>query len=139
MLNNPILEKTKNLVFYTLGWLLLAAVDYCLLHFGAGQDPETAFIDALVFDLILAALGISFWYPARFISLEKSLTKFILSHITGGIFASIIWLAMGYYFITGVLYYTSGFQEYFQQTIVWRFAIGVLFYYSITSFYYLNI
>ena len=139
MLNNPILEKTKNLVFYTLGWLLLAAVDYCLLHFGAGQDPETAFIDALVFDLILAALGISFWYPARFISLEKSLTKFILSHITGGIFASIIWLAMGYYFITGVLYYTSGFQEYFQQTIVWRFAIGVLFYYSITSFYYLYI
>ncbi len=139
MFSNPILEKTRNLIFYLTGWLVLAAVDFCLLHFGAGLITETALADSLVFDLILAGFGISYWFPARFISLENNKTTFIISHILGGIISSVLWLALGYLIITGLMNFAAGFKEYFEATIIWRFAIGALFYYSITAFYYLFI
>ena len=139
MFNNPILVKTRNLIFYILGWIILATVDFCFLRFGANLTMETALVDSFVFNLILAGLGISFWFPARFISLENNKTTFILSHLIGGIISSILWLGLGYFVITGILNNSSEFNGYFQQTMVWRFIIGVLFYYSITSFYYLFI
>ncbi len=139
MLNNPILEKARYLIFYFAGWLILAVVDFCLLHFGAGLITGTAIVDSFTFDMLLGVFGIGYWYPARYISLEDSKVKFILSHLFEGIFTSIMWLAIGYFIITVIFPYTSGFKEYFQHTIIWRFAIGALFYYTITSFYYLYI
>jgi LytS/YehU family sensor histidine kinase len=99
----------------------------------------TAAMDSLVFNLILSGLGLSFWYPAKYISIENNLSyKIFLTHLAGGVIASCIWLAVGYFVINGIIY-SPAYSVFFYSTLAWRFFIGLLFYFLITSLYYIII
>ncbi len=140
MSNNPILSKKTNLIFYFIFWLIAGTISFSLFHFELKVNFETALIDNIIFSLILCGLGISFWYPAKYIQIESN--KFLIivvDHLLGGIISSIIWLSSGFFIIVYVLNYSDGYTAFFYNTIVWRFAVGNLFYYMITSFYYLII
>ncbi len=140
MQKNPLLESLKNFSFYLLFWFVVIILYFSLLYFQLNIRFETALTDGLVFNIILSGLGLSYWYTAKYISIENSnLRKIIFSHLVGGIIASGIWLTVGYYFIIFVLSYKDGFISFFSATLAWRFVIGALFYYLIISFYYLVI
>ncbi len=140
MSNNPILSKRRNLILYIIFWLIIALIYYLLLHFELKIKSETALVDSFVFNAILCGLGLSFWFPAQYISFENnSFLIIIMDHIFGGVLSSVIWLASGYFVIVFVLNYSDDFSSFFVHTVIWRFVIGILFYYLITSFYYLII
>jgi len=140
MSNNPILSRRRNLILYIIFWLIIAVIYYSLLRFQLNVRIETALIDSLVFDAILCGLGLSFWFPAQYISFENNnLFTIIIDHIVGGILSSIIWISSGYFFIVFILNYSNGYSVFFAGTLIWRFVTGILFYYLITSFYYLII
>lgn len=140
MASNPILHKLSSFGIYILFWLIITAIYFILLVTGASLPLNVLLIDALVFNLFLCGLGISFWYSAKFIPVENySIYKLFLIHIAGGISASVIWLSGGYYFIKEIIPFADDYREFFNQTLNWRFFTGLLFYFSITSFYYIII
>ncbi len=140
MLNNPILNKPKNLVLYILFWLVIILLNFLLLYLGFKLKLETAIIDSLIFYSILGALGLSYWYPTKYISFEDNRrVKFVIQHFIGGVISSAIWLAAGYFIINNIFNYTNDFASFFENTLIGRFIIGALFYYLITSYYYLFI
>ncbi len=140
MLKNPILESWKNILAYTIFWLIIISLNFILLNIQFDMTTGSALLDSLVFNILLCGLGLSFWYTASYMPLEnQNMTKIILSHILGGIIVSIVWLSVGFYLITGVFNYRGAFSKFFYSTLAWRFIIGALFYYLTISFYYIII
>lgn len=140
MSNNPILSKKRNLIFYFIFWLIIGIINFGLLYIELRVNFNTALIDSLVFSLILCGLGLSFWFPAKYIQFESNnFLIVVFGHVLGGIIASIIWLSSGYFITVFILNNSADYTSFFKETIVWRFAAGNLFYYLITSFYYLII
>ncbi|QQS36784.1 MAG: histidine kinase [Ignavibacteriales bacterium] len=140
MLSNPLLKNFRSVYLYLLFWVSLSVVYALLLYLVIGTTLSTALADSFVFNFILSFLGLSFWYPARFISFESNkVGKIFLAHLTGSVLASTIWLITGYYFITATLGLGETYSTFFYSTLSWRFIIGLLIYFLITSLYYIII
>lgn len=139
MLTNPILKSLRNIYLYIAFWLVEGVIYFLLISFGMKAGYRIAIFDSLVFNFILAGLGLSFWYPAIYISIDNRISyKTFLTHMAGGIIASCLWLAIGFFIITNFLN-SAAYSNFFYSTLAWRFFIGLLFYFLITSFYYLII
>ena len=140
METNPIIANRRNIYFYLLLWAIIIVISFLLLNLALKTEMVTALTDSIVFNMILCGLGLSFWYSTRYISFENtSLYLIILNHLIGAIFVSALWLSAGYLVMTGILNYGEDYREFFMTTLPWRFLIGILIYFVITSFYYLII
>ncbi len=140
MLVNPILSSFKNFRLYLFFWLIIIAIYLSILNFGINADLYFILIDSVVFNLILCGLGLSFWYSARFLPLERNnLSKVISTHIFGGVLLTILWLFLGYNIISLFVDNFDDYSKFFLETLPWRFLIGLLIYFLITSFYYIII
>ena len=139
MTENPILNSPKSLNLYLLFWLLVAIVYFCLLYFGLNGNVTLSIADSLVFNILLCGLGLAFWYPVRFMSLESKLSRIIFNHLAAAILATTAWLVIGYAFIVYIINLGDQFKSFFQSTLVWRLLLGILFNLLITSFYYIII
>lgn len=140
MYTNPILGKVKNLYMYLAFWVIICSAYSTLLVFVMDVPVNIALLDGIVFNLLLAGIGLSLWFPVRYISFEDNKpTTIVLNHLAGGMIATAFWLGAGYALITLTLPDHSFFNAFFAQTLIWRFVIGALFYFLIVSFYYLII
>src|SRR3989337_3989706 len=140
MLSNPILKDIRNFFSYIFVWVIITAAYILMLIYGEKISLEIAFADGLIFNILLAGFGLSYWYSAKYISFESSsMLKILISHMIGGVISVSLWLALGF-FITNFL--TSSTEEYstfFINNFGWRFLVGLLFYFLIIAFYYLII
>lgn len=140
MKDNPIHSQARNLFFYLLFWFFMTAIYLNLILFSSDITFFTALIDSLVFNILLAGLGLSFWFSARYISIDQNpVFKIVLIHSAGGVIVSAIWLTAGYLIMTVIFNYSSAYSEFFINTLPWRFLIGILIYFLIISFYYVII
>lgn len=140
MLTHPILKSTKNLILYLAVWLCIIASYQAVLTWGIGLEIKYALPDNLISNILLMGLGLSFWFSAKYISFEHtSIIKIFLSHIFGGIFISVLWLAVSFFLINSLTAIEVVYSEFFFTTLPWKFLIGVLYYFLVTAFYYLII
>ncbi|MEE9448429.1 MAG: histidine kinase [Ignavibacteriaceae bacterium] len=140
MFANPILKSFKNFNIYLLCWLILALINFLLLYFGTDIGTDTSVADSFTFTILLGGLGLSLWYPARYIPLEQNkLSKVLISHLIGAVITAILWLLLGTYIMLGIIGFSDNYETFIYTTLPWRFLIGILFYALITSFYYMII
>jgi two-component system, LytTR family, sensor kinase len=140
MLTNPILKSFKSLNVYLICWLLIAILYFLLLYFGSEQGLNIAVTESLTFTIILTGIGLSLWYPARYISIENTkLSRVLFSHLFAALITTIIWLLIGYFIMTGIFSFGDNYEAFFYSTIPWRILIGIMYYALITSFYYMII
>ena len=100
MSNNPILKNPKSILLYLLFAIAISVLYINLITFEGKATFTISFVDALVFNLLIAALGLSFWYSSVYLSIEHNkISKVILTHFGGGILISIVWLALGYFVV----------------------------------------
>lgn len=140
MISNPILQNFRNFNIYFLFWIILSLIDILLFTLFIKVGFSTALADSLIFNLLLCGMGLSFWYPARYIPFEKfELIRIFFKHGLGGIIASAIWLTTGFFIMKSVLSDDPNYTSFFIETLPWRIVIGILFYFLLTSFYYIVI
>lgn len=138
-MNNPILKSPGNIFLYILFWLFESLAYFLLISFGLNIEVKFAILDSIVFNFLLAGLGLSFFYPARYISIEDNFNyKTFLTHLTSAIITSGLWLSIGALIINSLIKSTE-YSNFLRSTSAWRFFIGILFYFLITAFYYLVI
>ena len=136
---NPILANHKTLSAYAAVWLLIGAVYVQILIWGEQVELKAALADALIFNLILAGLGLSYWHTAKYISIEiYSVTKIIISHLIGSLISVALWLSIGFFVTSLILETSDDYSAFFMRSIGWRILIGILFYFLIVAFYYLT-
>jgi two-component system LytT family sensor kinase len=140
MSNNPILKSPKSILLYLLFIVVIAILYINLITLEGKSSFSVSITDAIAFNLLLAALGLSFWYSSVYLSIENNkITKVILTHFGGGILISIVWLVLGYFIVISIVNDTEMFGDFFVKTIKSRFIIGILFYFLLTAFYYVVI
>lgn len=140
MLTNPIFKDLKNLNYYLIFWTVLAFLFIQLLYIGTDIGLTASITDGLVFTFLLGGIGLTLWYPARYIPIEKnSPLKIILSHSIGALITTVIWLLIGYFLLVGLFNFKNTYPPFFYSTLAWRILIGILFYSLFVSFYYMII
>lgn len=137
MNSHPILNDAKNIIIYVVAWLFVSIFYFLLITFSLNISYPLALADSLVFNFLLAVIGLSFWYPARFISFDDKIYRVLINHLVSSIFSTAIWLSSGYFLINLILKDDKNYIPFFGGSIAWRFLLGILFYFVITSFYYL--
>jgi hypothetical protein len=137
---NPIIKSPKSILLYLLFVLVIAVLYINLITFEGNVSFTISLVDAIAFNLLIAALGLSFWYSSVYLSIENNrITKVILSHFGGGLLISTVWLALGYFVVISIINDTESFGDFFIKTIKSRFIIGILYYFLLTAFYYVVI
>jgi len=140
MLSNPILKELRNFFGYIFVWLIITSAYILILIYGEKINLEIALADGLVFNILLAGFGLSFWYSAKYISFElSSVPKILISHMIGGVISVSLWLAIGFFITNFLVNSSEEYSTFFINNIGWRFLVGILFYFLIISFYYLII
>lgn len=140
MFNNPILKSAKSILLYLLFVIVFAVLYANLVSFYSKLSLSTILTDAVIFNLLLGALGFSFWFSSKYLSIENTpISKIILIHIAGGLLITIIWMIIGYFSLVTVLKDVDDYNNFFIATIKSRFIIGLLFYFLMTAFYYIVI
>ena len=130
MSNNPILKSPKSILLYLLFAIAIAILYTNLITFEVSSSFTISLVDAIVFNILIAALGLSFWYSSVYLSIEHNkISKVILTHFGGGILISIVWLALGYFVVISIINDTDMFGNFFIKTIKSRFIIGILYYF----------
>ena len=137
---NPILKSPKSILLYLLFVLAISVLYINLISLEGNASFTIKLVDGIAFNLLIAALGLSFWYSSVYLSIENNqITKVILTHFGGGILISVVWLALGYFAVISIINDTDMFGNFFIKTIKSRFIIGILYYFLLTAFYYVVI
>ena len=137
---NPILKSPKSILLYLLFVIVIAVLYINLITLEGKASFTIKLVDAIAFNLLIAALGLSFWYSSVYLSIENNqITKVILTHFGGGLLISVVWLALGYFSVISIINDTDMFGDFFVKTIKSRFIIGILYYFLLTAFYYVVI
>lgn len=139
-MSHPLFLKRSNLLYYVLVWLMVAVFQFLILRFQFALNPHIALLDSFVSNLLYAGMGLSFWYPCRYISLEhKGLLSILLNHAIAASIAALIWLGIIYLALVKMAVAGADYQQFFLLSFPWRFFIGALFYFVMVAFYYLLI
>jgi two-component system, LytTR family, sensor kinase len=140
MHTNPLFRDLKSFLLYLAVWLLIMFLYFSLIYWGLQIPLVMSIADSLIFNLVLAALGLGFWYPAKFILFDKNrFSIFLFTHLTAGIIAVLIWLLSGYLLTSAVLDDAQLYDDFFYSTLAWRALTGILIYFLAVSFYYVII
>jgi len=130
-MSHPLFLKRANLLYYVLVWLFIAFFQFLILQFQFALSPQIAFLDSFVSNAVYAGMGLSFWYPCRYISLErKGLLSILLNHAIAAFMAALIWLGIIYLTLVKIAAAGADYQQFFLRSFPWRFFIGALFYFA---------
>lgn len=137
---NPFIKSTNRFSTYLFIWLAVSAVHLFTLYIILGMNFYYALADSLVFNILYLGIGLSLWYPTKFISFENyTLLKIFINHILAAIVTSGAWVLLGYFAMLNVLGVEGDQKDFLYQSLVWRFLIGILFYSIIVSLNYVII
>jgi len=102
MFANPILKSLTNFNYYLLFWAILAVIFILLIYIGTDIELNAAVADGVIYNLLLSGLGLTLWYPARYIPIEKTRpARIFTSHTIGALITTTLWLFTGYFLMVG--------------------------------------
>jgi len=137
---NPFVKNVKSFSIYLLIWIFIFLLHSCILFFVINLPLYNCIIDSIIFNFLFLALGISLWYPTKFISFESfSVLKIITNHITAAFFSSGIWIFIGYWISKQVFVSDPQYLQFLSASLVWRFFIGMFYYFIIVALNYIII
>ena len=140
MFANPIIKSLRNINYYLIFWSIIATISVILLYIGTDIGLYPSLADGFIFSFVLGALGLAFWYPARYIPIEKySTSKIVIGHAVGAVITTAIWISIAYFLMVSVLGFKNNYPSFLYGTLSWRILIGLLFYALFVSFYYMII
>jgi two-component system, LytTR family, sensor kinase len=140
MKENPILENVRNVYYYLIFWLVVTVIYIVLLYLGTNTSLSIILIDSITANLLLAGFGLSFWYSVKYTTIdENSILKLLLGHITTSVISTAIWLTLEYSIVVALTSNSPEYKIFFSSSLPWRVLMGLLFYFMVTSYYYVFI
>ncbi len=139
-MQHPILTHRSGLLAYGAAWALVAVVQFLLLRFYFGHEPAAAIADSVISMGLFAGMGLSFWFPCKFLSPEKHGTvRIILSHLAGAVVATLIWTGLLAVIFSRMTVLDAADHAFFTASLPWRVLLGMLLYGVMSAIYYVAI
>ncbi len=138
-MHNPLFQNRKAIYYYAGVWFILFILRFIILSVLLKFETGASLADSLLFCLMFSVIGISLWYPSRYISFEgNSNIKIIGSHFAAATIIVFLWE----HIYNTVITFLSRDQEHLlfvKDSFFWNLFIGYLLYTVIVSLYYINI
>ena len=135
---NPITQNVRYLAGYFIIWLVLAGVQICVLYFLLHIDIVPSIYDAIVFTLLLSGVGLAIWPLVIFSSLERVyLMNTLITHVAGSVILVAAWVGVSWAILHYFLISHTSYMVFLQSSLLWRGAIGAIFYLLIALNYYI--
>jgi sensor histidine kinase YesM len=139
-MRHPLLDPLTNLYIYYGFWAVVMVLHATALIYSQLVSWPLALLDAVLFNLLYSALGFSFWFTCRHTALENlAHVPVLLGHVFQGLVAALIWLGVGYGFLFNYVELSTTETEFLNKSFIWRMFIGMLYYASLSAFYYVYI
>lgn len=136
MLFNPITQNNTYLKRYAILWLCIIALHAYAVWFLYSLTPFQAILDATVFNVFFAFLGLSLWYVVRYSKDDSaSFSALILSHFTGALVVIGFWLITGN-FLLNLIISDPVYDQFLSDALPWRVVSGVFYYAVFVLVYY---
>jgi len=128
------------LPFYAVAWILFAAINFIVINSQNGVVFRVALAESIIFNLILALLGIGLWFLVKYSDFEKLTAKeLMLRHISLSAITLFIWFGSSYYLMGLISGHNAAYMDRLNQTIYIRIFAGLLTYIIMVTVFYLLI
>lgn len=132
------INNNRLLSAYAVAWAFVAIVHLIVVNTQLGVSLSLAIVEALVFSLVFALLGIGLWFLVKYSDVEKlNRQEMILRHATSSTVTLLLWFG-GSYVILGLI--SNHDADYIQQlndTMMVRIMAGLLLYIIMIIVFYL--
>lgn len=137
-MKHPLLENRTRLLVWWLAWLILAAGQSLLIHFGYGSRAEVAIADGLVSMILFGLLGLAVWFPVRFmLKDENQLYTTIINVLLTGTLTVAVWLLGTRFIVRAMVAEKVDYIIFWHSVLVFRATAGVLIFFMMILVYYL--
>jgi len=137
-MKHPILTDRVRLIVWWLVWLFTIVGQTLLYNFAYGRFTASSIPDAIVSFVTFSGIGLSLWYPFRFIiTASKNSTGVIVNNLLAGIASISLWLLITRYGAPLLLPALNDFQDYWVSTFPYRIGTGIFIFVLIMLAYYL--
>ncbi len=136
-MKHPILEGSgrKN---YVLVIILVGGCHLLLFKFYFEFDFLVALIDSLIHNLLFGALALGIWYIVRFVGNDqKDFISLISAHVFAALIILLFWSAQSEFLLKIFFSSRNDYLKFLENTVVWRFVIGTMYYLMATLAFYL--
>lgn len=139
-MNNPLYGNRSYFYLYAGIWVLIAAIHLIILLYYQMFGIEIALSEAVVANFMIALVGLSLWFPVFYISYRGSnILISIFQQIFMSVIASGLWFGITYLFLATTFRENQAYITYLKESIPWRLAAGLLYYFLIVLLYNLII
>ncbi len=139
-MNNPFTSNKKVLAAYASMWALIFISHFAIIKVVQDIKFFAALIDSSIFNFLYLVIGFGIWYTVRFNNLENySPLKIFLNHIVSAVITAGIWVAAGEFVVSKILSQDKFYLDFLNNSLIWRFLIGILFYIVLVSINYVII
>lgn len=137
-MKHPILTDRVRLIIWWLVWLFTTVGQTLLFNFSYGGFTASSIPDAIVSFVTFSGIGLSLWYPFRYIiAASKNSTGVIVNNLLAGIASIFLWLLLTRYAAPLFLPAVNDFQLYWTATLPYRIGTGIFIFVLIMLAYYL--
>jgi sensor histidine kinase YesM len=138
-MNNP-LTKLPSFIVYLAIWVVFIIIDYAFFTGTFKLEARYVLLDSIISCFIFLWLGLGFWFPAKFMSLdENSLVKILIQHLCAAFAASLIWVSLTYFILVLLWGVSAEYKMFVDGSLIWRLLSGIFLYIVIVSLYYIYI
>jgi len=139
-MQNPILSNQRSFYSYLAIWTVVLICHALMLWLTEQMIFTTALVDALVSNLLYAAIGLGLWFPAFFGKSEnEKFISSIINHLASLLVTIGLWLGLTYFLLMSVFNGNDAYIAFLQKSMPWRAGIGVLYFEVIILVYFLFI
>ena len=139
-MQNPILSSRKILYYYVAIWIVLVVMHIFLLYYSGRIRLIPAISDAVITNMLFAAIGLGLWFPIFFGKAdEEKLLSTVINNVVGGLISVSFWLGLSYFLLVSIFNSYPGYIAFLRSSVPWRAGIGLLYYEVIILVYYLMI
>ncbi|KAF0151518.1 MAG: LytT family sensor histidine kinase [Ignavibacteria bacterium] len=139
-MSNPFTTNRKIFAAYASMWFLIFLSHVAIIMIVQDIKFYAALVDSFFFNFLYLIIGIGIWYTVRFNNLESyTPLKIFLDHIVSAVITAVIWVAASEFIVSKILSQENFYLEFLNQSLIWRFLIGILYYIALVSINYVII
>lgn len=135
---NPFIKNRKYLIVYMAVWAMLMLIQTGILNYYQQLSLTSSINDAVVFNGLLALIGLGLWNVLRFnLKDQKNNFDLIVNHLLVAIITIAIWLTTGYFILKALESENTAYLSFLEYSLPWRAIIGSFFYLIFVLIYYM--
>lgn len=135
---HPIANSRRNLTIYAVFWLIIALIHGIFLYKFYNASVYLAIADSFIYNLLYSLIALGLWFAVKYSQMEtNNIGSLILNHLTAFSITLVVLLAFGYYSLKTIPVINEGYNEFFNETLIWRVLVGLIQYIQIVLVYYL--